>query len=514
MINSTSNSDRVSPDSVIAWRHRYECLGLRTIPLIGKAPLGHLSWTAGDSSRLWNSVSPNLNCNIGIILGDGLAVVDADDARTAAVVKCGLNSMGRSPLAVQTPHGKHFYLRLNGAPVGYTWSHLPAAVGVGEFRAQKSYVVAPLSQVDGVVYRWMNGTPEDLTCQPVVQWRDLSWLLPEQICNPAVDRLPVRLLRRCMPARARALLENLSTASKGQAVDRYPSRSEAEAAVITELIFAGWPYEEILSAFGEWRPGKFWESKGMDRQRYFDRTYYRALSKIAAHPTRIAVASYWQVVSTDPLWVGRGGYTKRDTLLALLALCWQFGSWEVFAPQRALAEYVAATQFCISKTLRALCSDGLIERLNSGRDHADADHWRVSALGSLSSQVMICDNLSRTEEWDLNELWSASAMGRSAGTVYQLLSDIPVTVSWLFRRTGKAWSTVDAALERLERVGLSAEVGAGWVRGARTLREVADEFDTKGRARRRRERHIAQRELFAERLHQLAQDRTVRNRDE
>ncbi len=500
MIDSNPKSELSSPNSIVAWRQRYERLGWRTIPLIGKAPLQQLSWTVADPGALWQSIQPDVDCNIGIILGDGLTVVDTDDDTTSRSVSSGLASMGLSPLVAKTPHGMHFYLRTEEVPASYNWSRLPAEVGDGEFRARNSYVVTPPSQVDGLHYRWSEGSPEDLALQPVVQWHDLAWLLPRESADAGVEELPIRLLHRSMPARARILLDHLTGASKGESVDRYPSRSEAEAAVMSTLILAGWTYVEILATFEKWQPGKYWDAKGVDRQRYFDRTYYRALSKIAAHPTRVAVAAYWRSLSADPLWVGRNGYTKRDTLLALLALCWQFASWDVFAPQRALAEHAATTQVTISKTLRALCADGFVTPRNAGPDRADADHWRVHALGSVSSQVMICDNSPRTEEWDLNELWSASALGRSASAVHGLLSHKPVTVTWLSRQTGKAWSTVDSTLDRLQRCGLARSVEGGWVRGARTLREVADEFDTKTRAQRRRERHLLERERFAERL--------------
>ncbi len=438
MANCTPDPSTAPADSTLAWRQRYEALGLRTIPFVGKVPLAHRSWTGQDPRTQRDAIAPDMGCNIGILLGNGVAVVDTDDDETSESVDCGLRSMGLSPLTAKTPRGSHFYLRLADTPVTYNSSRLPAEVGKGEFRARNCYVVAPPSQVNGIPYWWMNGSPEALIDQPVVQWRDLSWFVPEDSTLTAVDAVPIRLLHRNMSEKVSALLKDLARLPKGESVERYRSRSDAEAAVIANLILAGWPYGEILSTFDKWRPGKYWGSVGKDRQAYFDRTYYRALSAIAAHPTRVAVARCWHAVNANPLWSGANGYTKRDTLLALLALCWQFGNWEIFAPQRALAEYAATSQVCISKTLRALCSDGLVDRLNSERDLGDADHLRVNTLGFVSSEVMICDNPPRTEEWDFNELWSASALGRSAGTIYGLLSETPVSVTWLSRQTGKA----------------------------------------------------------------------------
>jgi hypothetical protein len=510
MTNSTPNFDPTHLDSVHAWRRRYERLGLRTIPLIGKAPATHLSWRESAASALWQSVGPDFAGNIGILLGNGLVVADADDQSAITSLSSGFRSMGLRTLVVKTPHGMHFYLKVSDIPAAYSHSLLPSGVGEGELRARNCYVVAPASQADGVLYRWLDGTPERLATQRVVHWAELAWLLPNAESHPMVKAVPIRLLHREMPPKAKSLLEALAIASKGEAIGAYATRSEAEAAVVSILILAGWSQDEIQSTFDLWKPGKYWETKARDRQTYVDRTFTRALSSIASHPTRVAVAHCWQAVSANPRWKGADGFTRRDTLLGLLALCWQFASWEIFAPQRSLAEYAATSSPCISRTLPSLCSDGFVERLNSVRTVGKADRWRVNPLSFVSSEVMICGKSPRIEEWDVGELWSRQGLGQTAGTICDLLSPTPVRVSPLHRQTEKAWSTVNVALHKLEQCGLSNEVPEGWIRGPRTVREVADEFGTKLRASRRQARHTGERERFAERLEQLAQGENAR----
>lgn len=502
MDNSTSNYYPTSHAAPGAWRQRYERLGLQTLPLIGKKPFVPGSWKTTDPDSMWRTAGPDFAGNIGILLGNGLAVADADDEHTGTSIANGLCSMGLLPVWVKTPHGAHFYLRVADMPMTFNSSRLPAELGIGELRGRNSYVVAPFSQVGGLSYRWANGEPEDLMRQRMVEWRDLRWLLREHSAISMIDTLPIRLLHRKMPHKAELLLEGLSMARKGESIDRYPSRSEAEAAIISILILAGHTYEEILSTFEAWRPGKYSESMGRDRQRYFDRTYYGALSKIAAHPTRAAVATSWQAVRDSPSWPGANGFLKRDTLLALLALCWQFGTWEVYASQRSVAEYVATTQASISRTMRVLEHEGYIDRLSVNRTPADAIRWQIHPLDPVSSEAMTCDADPRALSWHVNELWSRDGLGRCAGTIYQLLSKSPLSVRRLAQSTGKAWSTVDAALQHLEKSRLATKVEDGWVRAPRTLEEVAAEFSTKTRAHRRRERHAWQRECFAEQVEQ------------
>jgi bifunctional DNA primase/polymerase-like protein len=500
MIDSTPILTENTNRSLQDWRRRYEDLGMVTIPLVGKSPLDPVSWKATPPVEQWLQVGSEFTGNIGIVMGYGRAVIDADDFETANLIDFGLKSLGCNPPTVLSPHGKHFHIGIADAPEEFNWSRLINEVYSGELRVRNSYVVAPCSRVDGVVYHWEKGTPEDLKPQTMVKWKDLLWLLPEQPVISMIEELPIRLLYRDMPRKAKDLLEKLRGAPKGQAIGKYPSRSDAEAAVITMLILAGWLYDQILNVFVEWAPGKFHEAKGRDKQRYFDRTYYRAISKLAAHPTRQEIAEAWIAGHSYPYWPGGSGYLERDTYLGLLAICWQFGNWKVGASERDLAEYAAASQPGIHHALENLVKRGIIQKQSFVRNLDEANNWKVSPLRDVSSQVMIYDSFLREDIPDLAELWSPTKLGRSAGTVYLLLGELPVSVGRLARGTGKAWGTVKAALKRLEEVNLAIKLEHGWLRGSGNLREIAKKFETSKSAIRRHSYHKRQRELFAELL--------------
>jgi hypothetical protein len=500
MIDSTPLFNEPPGHSLQAWRKRYEALGLVTIPLIGKSPLDPVSWKVTPPAEQWLRANADFQGNIGIVTDGNEAVIDVDDHETAIAIDSGLKSLGCIPPTVRSPHGKHFHLRITDAPEDFNWSKLLPGMYRGEFRVRNSYVVAPCSQVNGVSYQWERGKPEELNSQPIVQWKDLRWLLPEQHTVLLIEELPVRLLYRDMPKKAEGLLEELRSARKGQAIQKYKSRSDAEAAVISMLILAGWSYDQTLRVFEDWSPGKYHDAKGRDQQRYFDRTYYRALSKIAAHPTREEIAAAWIAGQSNPFWPGGSGYLERDTYLGLLAICWQFGSWEVGASERDLAEYAAASQPGVHHALQRLANREIITKQSHRRSLDEANRWIVSPLRDVSSQVMIYDTFLRGDVPDLAELWSPARLGRTAGTLYGLLGEFPVSVGCLARGTGKAWGTVKAALKKLEAVDLTIKLEKGWIRGKGSLPEVAKKFEASKAGFSRRSYHERQRELFKELL--------------
>jgi DNA-binding MarR family transcriptional regulator len=498
MIDFTPVFTENNHGSLQDWRQRYESLGLVTIPLSGKSPIDQASWKETSPQDQWMRLAADFKGNIGIIAGDGVSVVDADNTETAIAVDYGFKSMGLSPATVLTPRGKHFYLNIANVPKEFNWCRLSIGLCKGELRARNSYVVAPCSQINGISYQWEKGGPEALRSQAVVEWEDLLWLLPEQPTDPLIKEIPVRLLYRDIPRKAKDLLETLRGVKKGQVVDKYGSRSEAEAAVIAMLILAGRSYDDILRVFIERSPGKFHDAKGKDKQSYFDRTYHRALSKIAAHPTRQEIAEAWVAAQSNPFWPGGNGYLTRDTYLGLLAICWQFGSWQVGASERDLAEYAAASQAGVHHALERLVKRQIIQRQTPRQSLDEANSWIVNPLGNVSSQVMIYDNFSRGDIPDLAELWSPTKLGRTAGTVYSLLAELPVSIGQLAHHTGKAWSTLKSALKKLEGVDLAIKQETGWIRGGGNLGEIARKFESSKAASYRRSYHKRQRESFAE----------------
>lgn len=499
MTNSTRIFPARSAQTLADWRSRYNALDFKTIPLRGKEPINPVSWKSTQPEEQWRQVGPNFDGNIGIVAGNSRVIVDADNIDTACAISDGFESIGLSPVRVQSPHGMHYYLNVADVPGDFNYTHLAKESFTGELRAQNCYVVAPCSQVDGIPYQWINGKPEDLPGQRVVSWKDLAWLLPAQTAIQKVDELPVRLVYRDMPPKARGLLQVLKVASKGQSIDKYPSRSEAEAAVISMLILAGWPYEKILDTFYEWNPGKFAESKGRSQQDYFDRTHSRVMSAIVGSPMRQEISMVWHNVDASYFWPGSNGLLKQKVLLGLLAICWQFGSWTVYASERDLAVYASASREGVHKILRSLCEeDGHLKKID--RAFLDrSNRWQVLPLNFATSEVMTYGCSLRGKDTgtpDRAELWGRRGLGRPAGILYRMLDDFPKSVTGLTKATGKAWGTVKTALEHLESAGLARKTNNRWVRGETSVEQAALNLDTESLLQQRKDKFHKERERY------------------
>ena len=94
------------------------------------------------------------------------------------------------------------------------------------------------------------------------------------------------------------------------------------------------------------------------------------------------------------------------------------------------------------------------------------------------------------------EVWGYYGLGRSAEAAYRVLSDHASTVPELVARTGKHRATVHRALRRLGEYQLAERVAEGWVRGSKTLEELSQALDSRGRHEARRRQFEHDREVY------------------
>jgi predicted transcriptional regulator len=504
------------------WKDRWTAAGIPTIPLrpYRKAPMCE-AWQARASADQWEAVGGTaFRGNIGVCTGQGLAVLDADSERTVEAVERHLTAMGLKPPTVQTASGtgRHYYLMINDAPDG-NFTLLSDGVGPGELRwGAGAYVVAPCSLVDDERYRFVAGAPEQITSQKPVPWTDLMWAVADQGPDVlAFDRVPVELTRRDIPRRADVLLTVLGQAEKGQRLGCYPTRSEAEAAVVAMLILAGWDFEEIRQEFETRNPGHFAEhAKPAWYLRY---TYQKLLNQIASTPERLELARCWRG-ARDAAWPGRGGALEKNSYLALVASAWRAGAWTVRASYREIAEHAGASTSGVHGALERLQEAGQIERVQSWQmdgSTAQSTTWRVEAMYNTRTVCHIGEAGGCRGEAALaaggseavavvgavgGEIWS-ELRSRSAGLVYEKLNGDSQSAAALARATGKHRHTVARALAILENHGLAKESGGGWVRGPADLAAVADEVGAVDAARCRRYQHKRERQRFHRRRQEL-----------
>lgn len=497
------------------WKDRWTAAGIPTIPLqpYRKAPMC-AAWQARASADQWEAVGRGaFRGNIGVCTGQGLAVLDADSERTVEAVERHLAAMGLKPPTVQTASGtgRHYYLMIRNAPDG-NFTLLSNEVGPGEMRwGAGAYVVAPCSMVGDERYRFVSGAPEQIREQKPVPWTDLAWAVADQSPDALkFDRVPVQLAHCDIPRKAEVLLTILGQAEPGQELGPYPTRSEAEAAVVAMLILAGWDFEEIRQEFETRKPGHFAEHA--KPVWYLRHTYQKMLNQIASTPARLELARCWRG-ARDAAWPGRGGALEKTSYLALVSSAWRAGAWTVRASYREIAEHAGASTSGVHGALDRLQDSGQIERVRAWQmdvSTARATTWQLSPMYNKRTVSHNKKTVGFRGEAALaaggseavgavgavgGELWS-ELRSRSAGLVYDKLDGDSQSAAALARATGKHRHTVTRALKILENHGLAKESGGGWQRGPADLAAVAEEVGAVDAARYRRYQHERERQRF------------------
>jgi hypothetical protein len=119
------------------WCRRWTSAGVPTIPLhrFRKAPVCK-AWQNRTPADQWHEVGKAFSGNVGAVTGNGLVVIDCDAREAVVNVTNGLKAMGLVSLpTVRTASGtgRHFYLRITGAPNG-NYCLLAPNIGSGELQ--------------------------------------------------------------------------------------------------------------------------------------------------------------------------------------------------------------------------------------------------------------------------------------------------------------------------------------------------------------------------------------------
>jgi hypothetical protein len=486
------------------WRLRWIASGLPVIPIRANDKTPLFAWQSKPSDAQWYSAGGSqFRGNLAVILGNGFAVIDADDEPAVEHVSTWLDGKGIISSQVRTPSGGiHTWLRVAHAPAEVNCRLLSPDIGKGELRVANCYVLAPCSSIGNQRYRFEIGSPEQIASQRAVRWQDLLELLPggaQQV--EQLGCLPVRLLKREMPARAARLFAMLRDAPEGEPVERYSSRSEAEAAIVAMLILAGWDLSEIASVFAVEQPAHHAEHK--HQQRYLEATYRNVLSDIASTPERMQLAELYHQAQQQA-WQGRGGLLSLAVLRAVIAIGYQYATYTPNASERDIAEHASASDSGAHNALARLCADEYLQRLQPG-NKARGALWQIipSRYVSISHSInnMVLNAHSAQPECDsadadIAELWGQSCLGRSSYAVYGKLSSDGKSIRDLSNQTGKAWATVKAALKRLEQHDLAEHRDGLWFIGSARAPAVADDFEAESLAVRRHNRHERERQAW------------------
>lgn len=486
-------------------RMKYAELGFDTLPLIpGSKKAFPRSWQVRTPYRLWQNAPDG--ANIGI-RGGGLASVafiDCDEPRTFENVTNWLSGLGLEagtyPI-VQTASGAgwHIYASFAGGLAG-DWCILSNEIGTGEFRfGAGSYVVAPPSVIsDGGGYTLISGSFARL---PNLDLMDVLKIVGNQENQQAP--------KRTIPRKAVAMLN-------GKGFDGYKTKSEAEQALITILINAGFTFTDVLHLFNH-HPcaGKYAEMKAQNTnsaEYWLSRSYSEAMQWAATHESKARKTARAAIEWADSSpWPGRTGAVDWRVFLAHATIAFKAGRTIYAAACRDLAELAAVSHTTATRSTHRLCnSDLLILETPATVDSASQYRFGQALDKSLHSL-----KAPSVRKWNtlsaVHDVFRVGGLGTSAGQVWQVLQDVPATVDELAAQTGRHRKTIERTLARMVNIAdpltgeylplVASSEGETWHILQVDLDYIAQVIGTAGAGEKQKQAHEKERQIHQNALY-------------
>ena len=499
-------------------------LGFDPIPLERdtKRPIVR-GWRELPPPEQWRDVPAD--SNIGLRCGRGFAVVDADDKKvpgTLSHVRDWLFGLGYEPgsypvIATASGLGGHVYLSLAGSLPGHA-RNLARDVGAGELRfGAGAQVVAPPSTVEGRPYRLLEG---DLRALPVVTVEDVRPLLGTvEEPAPRVEMTPTEGGRR-VPALAWALLtgvgetaHTLTGVKEGMCnlahpLTRYRTRSEADQAIVTSLVNAGFDFGEVLAIFDRHQESGHYrdlaERKRSEAIGYLRRCYEKAVRFTATDTEGRELGRRAAAWAQRRPWPGRTGATDRLVYVAHADIATQCGKVEYRASVREVAERAGVSFRTATASHHRLVTAGLLSLVRPGLPSFAAlyrlpDVWGVGE--TTHTLLNPCEGMCKSAH-PLPDAFRRGGLGQVGAQLWAALADGSKTRRELVALTGRNDRTVRRMLAKMARlvdvvtgetVAMVERRGEGWHRlEAVDLARVAEIVGTAGRGRAQRALHKQQ----------------------
>lgn len=490
---------------------QYLDLGYSPIPLkpSSKLPLVN-GWQVKPTVRQWYK-APN-NANIGLRAGNERAFIDCDDKNhpgTFEAVTRWLDGLGYHPgdyPVIQTASGvgRHIYVNWAGAMLGSSRS-LSRDLGAGEFRFDYgAYVAAPPSTTEGGAYTLIDG---DLLHLPVLDLRDISQIVSVNETAPA---------KQPQMSRKAVALAN----GNAEVIGKYPSRSEAEAALVLSLINSGFDYPAIKSIFdGLPCAGKYAELPHQHKAGYLERTYKNALTHSQNESDTRKLIRRLQAAAELTAWKNA---SDKHVFIAHTEIAYQTGKLINAAACRDLAIIAGVEAQTVSRANRRLVAEEFLSLEAEGTANlAHKFTLRDKVLHSLTYSLRECNGLSQNRETPNGDRIATHdafrngkhRLGRRAGQVYELLySLLPdgLTEQEIAEQTGAHVKTIRRTLKRLANVKdrrtgeflplVSSSDGEFWTAEIVDLELIAAIYHTYGAREEQRERYEQERREHAKSL--------------
>ena len=521
-------------------RSDFESSGYDAIPLYEDSKHAVCEgWPKVSPNDQWEGVGPDFQGNVGLRCGGrlGFSPIDADDEPTVRNVLAYLTGLGLRPPQVQTASivGRHFHFFSNMPDGPKSSKKLSPAFGEGELRfGRGALVVCPPSIIGDSQYRFLNvATLSELrSMTPFIDQKDLAPLVSgfqssseaafDFEADPWIDAPPFELIHRDLSPMTLLILDELQAATKGQRIWSYPTRSEAVAKIVCDMILFGWSWDEIEAEFDRRMP-LILQEKGTGWLK--TQVYERTVSYLAATRNRVELAKLYLEINSSP-WSGPTGGRDQTVLSGVIAVGWQYDRFQVHVSERDLQTFASIGRQGVHDSLTYLEGAGYLTKLSRG-DQELGSRWEIPRVLGIPVGIP-CGFIKDSKDppcphehvaygttltvTGSNEIWSYSKLGRSCGMVYRFLGSEPIWVDELELKTGKGRRTINRALNRLNGVGLAESHGSGgWILGHRDLAEVESELGCAEATKKRKERIDEERWAWRERCAGWDQARKGKN---
>jgi hypothetical protein len=417
--------------------------GFDVIPLKPgtKYPL-RTGWEKRDPISQWHNAPKDANVGIradGTLL---TAFIDCDHPKTIANAEGWLNVLGYKPgdypvAQTTTEHHRHIYVSFAGGLYG-DYRNLADEFGPGSFRyGPGSLVVAPPSVVNGNVYRYVSG---DLSRLPRVAVGDVLPILENQEIDADDPISPI------IPRSTLAMM-------RGDNLERYPSRSDAEQAIISGLVNSGVSFDEVFEQFLKYPcAGKFaelYKANPRNAVRWLHQSYDAAVAwtQKNQNPTQIIIDNLIHS-SQGIAWPGRTGAVDRAVYDAHLTIARRAHKLIYAASARDLAELAGVATITAHCATRRLLKTDLLE-LNKTSTVNLATVYQINKMGTTRTLThSLNEEVYEIAHSDSHDLWrNRVGLGKVGCQLYQaLLSYGSMTTRELVTSTGRCRTTVERRL--------------------------------------------------------------------
>ena len=340
---------------------QYFALGFDTLPLRpGTKQALSRGWQRLPPEKMWNEAPDSANLGIRAGGRSHLAVIDCDEKNKPGTFQNFQNwlaGLGYQPgdyplIQTASGDGRHIYVTFSGGLTG-NFQIVSEAFGAGEFRyGPGAYVVAPPSFVGDIAYSLLAG---DFRQLPTLTRADvMQFLIKEPVDNGQIVqdfRSNPHIPRRTLALRI------------GKGLERYSSRSEADQAIITGLVNAGFDFDGVLHLFSKYQSaGKFRSKSGKSALDYLRRSFdtAREYANSKESQGRQATQAVIEWAKTHP-WPGKTGQYDKLVFIAHATIAYKAGRLEYNASARQLADIVGISPEAAMNATRRLCEVGLLE---------------------------------------------------------------------------------------------------------------------------------------------------------